>query len=85
MPAKRTQRSYDHRLLHLVRDTGDASIATRIGVPRSTVAGWLRRRLPAVMTTPRFDQHVAALHTRIAKLEARVARLAGAIASTRGA
>jgi putative transposase len=79
MSAKRTQRSYDHRLLRLVRDTGDTTIATRIGVPRSTVAGWLRRPLPAVTTAPRLDEPVAALHARIAKLEARVARLAGAL------
>ena len=39
-----------HRLLRLVRDTGDATIAMRIGVPRSTVAGWLRRPLPVVTT-----------------------------------
>ena len=79
MAAKRTQRSYDHRLLRIVRDTGDASIATRIGVPRSTVAGWLRRPLPAVTTASRFDEPVAALHMRIAKLEARVARMAGVL------
>ena len=69
MNAKRTQRSYDHRLLRLVRDTGDASIATRIGVPRSTAAGWLKRPLPAVTTAPRLDEPVAALHIRIAKPE----------------
>ena len=36
---KRTRRTYDHRLVRLVQDTGDASIATCLGVPRSTVAG----------------------------------------------
>ena len=36
MAAKRTQRSYDHRLLRLVWDPGDTAIATGVGVPRST-------------------------------------------------
>lgn len=38
----RSPRTYDHRLRELVRQTGDISLATRIGVPRSTAAGWLR-------------------------------------------
>jgi len=79
MAAKRTQRRYDHRLLRLVQDTGDASIATRIGVPRSTAAGWLRRPPAIVTTAPRLDEPSADLHLRIAKLEARVARLAGTL------
>ncbi len=39
----RSQRTYDHRLVRLVEDTGDITIATGVGVPRSTAAGWLRR------------------------------------------
>jgi len=79
MSAKRTQRSYDHRLLRLVRDTGDATIATRIGVPRSTAAGWLRRPPTIVTTAPRLDAPSADLHLHIARLESRVARLAGSL------
>jgi len=38
----RSLRTYDHRLRELDRRTGDLSIATSVGVPRSTAAGWLR-------------------------------------------
>ena len=37
----RPQRRYDHRLRHLVQRTGDVTVATRLGVPRSTARGWL--------------------------------------------
>ena len=43
MSTERRQGIYDHRLVHLIQKTGDATIATRLGVPRSTAAGWLRR------------------------------------------
>jgi len=39
----RRLRIYDHRLVQLLRETGDPTIATRFGVPRSTAAGWIRR------------------------------------------
>jgi len=42
----RPQQRYDHRLRHLVHRTGDVTIATDLGVPRSTArAGWAQRRL----------------------------------------
>ena len=59
MPTPRSQRSYDHRLIRLVQQTGDATIATRIGVPRSTVAGWLRRSGPNVVTTAALSESAA--------------------------
>ena len=37
----RPQQRYDHRLRHLVHRTGDVTIATDLGVPRSTARGWL--------------------------------------------
>jgi hypothetical protein len=37
----RPQQRYDHRLRDLVRRTGDVTIATDVGVPRSTARGWL--------------------------------------------
>ncbi len=37
----RSLRTYDHRLRDLVRRTRDVSLATRLGVPRSTASGWL--------------------------------------------
>jgi hypothetical protein len=32
----RPQQRYDHRLRHLVQRTGDVTVATDFGVPRST-------------------------------------------------
>ena len=37
----RPQQRYDHRLRDLVQRTGDVTIATDFGVPRSTARGWL--------------------------------------------
>ena len=38
----RPQHRYDHRFRELVQRTGDLTIATDRGVPRSTARGWLR-------------------------------------------
>src|SRR6266849_6649429 len=37
----RPQQRDDHRLRHLVHRTGDVTVATDLGVPRSTARGWL--------------------------------------------
>jgi hypothetical protein len=37
----RSQQRYDHRLRSLVQRTGDVTVATDLGVPRSTARGWL--------------------------------------------
>ena len=37
----RTQQRYDHRLRNLVQRTKDVTVATTLGVPRSTARGWL--------------------------------------------
>ena len=37
----RPQQRYDHRLRNLVQRTGDVTVATDRGVPRSTARGWL--------------------------------------------
>jgi len=38
MGTKRAKRSYDHRLVRPVHRTGDAGIATSLGVPRFTAS-----------------------------------------------
>src|SRR5262245_13261640 len=48
--SRRWQQRYDHRLRELVRDTGNVTIATDLGVPRSTARGWLRKA-PAVVVS----------------------------------
>jgi hypothetical protein len=40
----RSQQRYDHRLRNLVERTGDVTVATDLGVPRSTARGWLGER-----------------------------------------
>ena len=75
MPNKRSQRSYDHRLVRLVQETGDARIATGLGVPRTTAAGWLRRAPRDVTAAPGADNAVAVLRGRVARLELRCRRL----------
>src|SRR6266851_9543452 len=40
----RPQQRYDHRPRNLVQRTGDVTIATDRGVPRSTARGWLAGR-----------------------------------------
>jgi transposase len=43
MTTARPQHRYDHRLRELVHHTEDVTIATDLGVARSTARGWLRR------------------------------------------
>lgn len=75
MPARRTPQKYDPRLVRLVQDTGDPSIATGLGVPRTTAAGWLRRARADVVTTPVLEATPLELVVRVARLERRVRRL----------
>jgi hypothetical protein len=75
MPGTRRLRTYDHRLVHLVQETGDPTLATRAGVPQSTVAGWLRRTPRPVTTTPGLDRSAVELRLRVARLEQRLRRL----------
>ena len=71
MKRKRIQKSCDHRLVQLVEETGDATIATRIGVPRSTPIGWVRRAPRSVTTDATADDALATPRTRVARLEKR--------------
>ena len=79
MAQKRSQQIYDHRLVRLVQDAGDASIATRLGVPRSTAAGWLRRVPRTVTVAHVADEAVAVLRARLARAERRCQRLAAVL------
>ena len=73
----RPQQRYDHRLRHLVHRTGDVTIATDLGVPRSTARGWLGGAPTAVvcldvadLTEPELQQEVLKLRRRVQKLTA---------------
>jgi hypothetical protein len=48
--ARRLQQRYDHRLRDLVRGTGDVTVATDLGVPRSTARGWLGKAPKVVVS-----------------------------------
>src|ERR1700736_29434 len=73
----RPQQRYDHRLREFVQRTGDVTIATDLGVPRSTARGWLGAA-PTVqvcldgadLTEPELRREVLKLRRRVQKLTA---------------
>jgi hypothetical protein len=70
------QRRYDHRLQDLVRRTGDLTIATDLGVPRSTARGWLGAAPRVVVSLEAADLTEPELRQEILKLRRRVEKLA---------
>jgi len=73
----RRQQRYDHRLRNLVQRMGDVSVATDLGVPRSTARGWLGAAPTVVvgldvadLTEPELRQEVLKLRRRVQKLTA---------------
>jgi hypothetical protein len=72
----RPQQRYDHRLRDLVRRTGDLTLATDLGVPRSTARGWLRATPKVVVTLDQTDLTEPELRQEILKLQGRVEKLA---------
>ena len=86
----RLQRRYDQRLRDLVQRTGDLTIATDLGVPRSTARGWLAPPPTVVvslevasLTEPELRQEILKLRHRVDKLAA-LLRLALALLHTSG-
>ncbi len=86
----RPQQRYDHRLRDLVQRTGDVTIATDLGVPRSTARGWLGGAPTVVvcldvvdLTEPELRQEILKLRRRVQKLSA-LLRLALALLRTSG-
>jgi hypothetical protein len=75
---RRQQRTYEHRLRALVRETGDLTVATRRGVPRSTAAGWLRAERQDIVTLDILDKTESQLQAEVLKLRRRV-RVLGAV------
>jgi putative transposase len=73
----RPQQRYDHRLRDLVHRTGGVTIATDLGVPRSTARGWLGA-VPTVVvslevadrTEPELRQEILTPRRRVQKLAA---------------
>lgn len=75
----RRQRVYDHRLRELVRRTGDVGVATRLGVPRSTVAGWLHNAPQPVVSHDIVAMGDVALRAEALELRRRVRALGGVV------
>lgn len=65
----RRQRRYDHRLKNLVRQTRDRQIASRIGVPRSTLDGWLSSGTTQVVSLDSISMSHRDLQARVQRLE----------------
>src|SRR6476619_3046856 len=73
----RPQQRYDDRLRRLVQRTGDVTVATDLGVPRSTARGCLGTAPTVVvcldvadLTAPELQQEVLKLRRRVQKLRA---------------
>src|SRR6185295_10340800 len=88
--SRRPQQRYDHRLRDLVYNSGDVTIATDLGVPRSTARGWLRKAPRVALTmgvtnvkTFELQQEGVELRRRVKKLTA-LLRLALALLRSSG-
>jgi hypothetical protein len=71
----RPQQRYDHRLRDLVQRTGDVSIATDLGVPRSPARGWLGEAPKVVVSLDVTDLRVSELLQEVLELRRRVRKL----------
>jgi putative transposase len=71
----RPQRCYDHRLRSLVQRTGDVTIATDLGVPRSTARGWVGKAPKVVVSLDVTDLSSSALQQEVLELRRRVKKL----------
>src|SRR6516165_8288030 len=76
MPTARPQQRYDHRLRQLVQRTGDLTIATDLGVPRSTARGWRHSAPTVVVSLDVADLTELELRHEILKLQQSVQKLA---------
>ena len=71
----RPQQRYDHRLRDPVHGTGDVTIATDLGVPRSTARGWLGQAPKIVVSLDVTDLRASELQQEVLELRRRVKKL----------
>jgi len=76
MTMGRPQRRHDHRRRELVRRTGDLTIATELGVPRSTARGWLRTAPTVTVSLEVANLTELELRHEVLRLRQRVQKLA---------
>jgi hypothetical protein len=69
---RRVQHHYDHRLRDLVQRTGETTIATNLGVPRSTAQGWLAKGPTVVVSLDVTNLNASALEQEVLVLRRRV-------------
>ncbi|MDP7114580.1 MAG: DDE-type integrase/transposase/recombinase [Myxococcota bacterium] len=69
---RRPQRTYDPRLRELVRETGDPGIVADLGIPRSTVSGWLRSDPRPVVSIDVVQKVDTDLQREVLKLRRRI-------------
>src|SRR5215831_15055390 len=72
---RRPQQRYDHRLRDLVQRTEDVTIATGLGVPRSTARGWLGQAPKVVIRLDVTDLRASELQHDVVELRRRVKTL----------
>jgi hypothetical protein len=72
---RRHQRRYDHRLRDLVRRAGDVTIATDVGIPRSTARGWLAKAPNVVVSLDVTNLNASELEQEVLVLRRRVKTL----------
>src|SRR5262249_10349752 len=63
----RSQKRYDYRLRDLVHRTRDATVATNLGVPRSTARGWLSARPTVVVSLDVMNLNESELRQEVLK------------------
>jgi hypothetical protein len=71
----RPQQRDDHRLRDLVQRTGDVTVATDLGVPRSTAHGWLGKAPKLVVSLDVTDLRASELQQEVLELRRRVKKL----------
>ena len=71
----RPQQRYDHRLRNLAQRTGDMTVATDLGVPRSTARGWLGAASTVMVYLDVADLTELELRQEVLKLRRRVQTL----------
>jgi hypothetical protein len=71
----RLRQRYDHRLRNIVQRTGDVTVATDLGVPRSTARGWLGQASKVVVSLDVTDLRASELQREVVELRRRVKKL----------
>ena len=71
----RPQQRYDHGIRDLVHRTGDVTLATDLGVPRSTARGWLGKAPKVAVSLDVTDLRAWELQQEVLELRRRVKKL----------